>query len=227
LEAEAAAAEHVAVGLVHGRVGVFEAGFVGVERVAVFHDEFATAHEAEAGADFVAEFGLDLVEVDGELAVGADEVADDGGDDFFVGGAEGLGAVLAIGEGEHDAFGLGVGVPATGFLPEFSGLELGEEAFEGSGGVHFFADDLGDFAQDAEHEGEVGVEAAAQATDVAGPQEQFVAWDFGFCGVFTQGDQQHLGQSHGGGVGKGMRKRGVWWFLGWLWGRMNHGSFYR
>jgi hypothetical protein len=43
------------------------ARLVGVERVRVHHDELATAHQAEARADLVAELVLDLVAVDRQL----------------------------------------------------------------------------------------------------------------------------------------------------------------
>ena len=42
---------------------------VGVEGVGVLHEELAAAHEAEARPDLVAELGLDLVEVERQLAV--------------------------------------------------------------------------------------------------------------------------------------------------------------
>ena len=67
---QAAALKNARVGVIHFLVARLR-GFVGgVEAVGVLHDEFLGAHEAEAGADFIAELGLDLVEILGQLAVG-------------------------------------------------------------------------------------------------------------------------------------------------------------
>src|SRR5690606_40935186 len=49
---------------------------------------FACAHDAEAGPDLVAELGLDLVEVDRELAIALQLAAGEVGDHFLVGRAE-------------------------------------------------------------------------------------------------------------------------------------------
>ena len=46
-----------------------EAFFVNIERISVLHDEFAAAHEAEAGTDFIAVFVLHLPENQGHLLV--------------------------------------------------------------------------------------------------------------------------------------------------------------
>ena len=56
---------------VHLVVGLAHAVLVDVEGVGIFHDEFARTHDAEARTDFVAELGLDLVVVDGQLLVAA------------------------------------------------------------------------------------------------------------------------------------------------------------
>ena len=63
-EFQAQAREYVAVSLVHAVIGDLQRRLVGVEGVGVLHDEFAAAHQTEAWADFVTEFGLDLVQVD-------------------------------------------------------------------------------------------------------------------------------------------------------------------
>ena len=68
--AQAAALEDAGVGVEHLLVGGGAAFVGGVEGVGVLHDEFARAHEAEPRADFIAELGLDLIEVLGQLPVG-------------------------------------------------------------------------------------------------------------------------------------------------------------
>ena len=39
------------------------------EAVKVFHPEFASAHQAKAGPPFIAKFGLNVVKIDGKLAI--------------------------------------------------------------------------------------------------------------------------------------------------------------
>ncbi len=70
--------------------------FVGIETVGVLHDEFAATHQAETRTDFIAEFGLDLVAVHGELTIRAYLTAKEIGDDFFMRGAEAKIAVMPV-----------------------------------------------------------------------------------------------------------------------------------
>ena len=67
--AETATFKYPAVSLLHRAVGFVEVFGVGVEGVGVLHDEFSTTHETKPGPYFVAEFGLDLEEVDRQLAI--------------------------------------------------------------------------------------------------------------------------------------------------------------
>jgi hypothetical protein len=59
----------------------------------------------------------------------------------------------------------------------------------GASGVHFFPNDLGDFLQDAPHQGEISIDSATDATDIAGANQEFMAGDFGFGWVFPEGDE--------------------------------------
>ena len=127
LDAEAGEGAHV--GEHHLAVGDDGAGVVDVEAVGVFHEEFAAAHDAEAGADFVAEFPLDVVEVLRQFAIGLDALAEDVGDHFLVGGAEEHVAVVAVFQAEHF---LAVAVVAAGLAPEVGGLHGGHEDFLGA-----------------------------------------------------------------------------------------------
>ena len=68
-EVEPAAREDARVGVVHLLVLALRVVGVDVEGVRVLHDELAAAHEPEARAQLVAELGLDLVEVQRQLAV--------------------------------------------------------------------------------------------------------------------------------------------------------------
>ena len=60
---QAEALEHVTVGLVHAVIGLLQGSLVKMEGVGVLHDKFARPHQAEARADFITEFGLDLIQV--------------------------------------------------------------------------------------------------------------------------------------------------------------------
>ena len=118
LRPEAAPLEDALVGLVHRLVALLRAVPVDVEAVGVLHDEFLGAHEAEARADFIAELGLDLVEVDRELAVGIDLVRDEVGDDFLVRRAEDHLPILPVLDLEHHVF-------STSKRPVFSQISGG------------------------------------------------------------------------------------------------------
>ena len=91
--AQPATVEDAAVRVLHGAVRLLEARGRGVERVGVLHQELAPAHEAEAGADLVPELGVDLVEVDRELAIRGDAPAHGVGDDLL---GRGSAAELAL-----------------------------------------------------------------------------------------------------------------------------------
>ena len=67
-----------------------------MERIRVFHDEFARAHHAETRAHFIAKLGLNLIKIRGQLFVAFNLVADQIGDDLLVRRAETEGAVVAI-----------------------------------------------------------------------------------------------------------------------------------
>src|SRR5206468_12170718 len=57
-ELQAEAGEDARVGVVQIAVLAFQIGQIGVKRIAVLHDEFAPAQDAEAGTALVAELGL-------------------------------------------------------------------------------------------------------------------------------------------------------------------------
>ena len=69
-ETQTAPAEDAVVGVEHLLVRHLRTGLVRIETVRVLHAEFAATHDAKPGPDLVAEFRLDLVEVEGKLPVG-------------------------------------------------------------------------------------------------------------------------------------------------------------
>jgi len=60
-----------------------------VEGIGVLHQELAGSHDAESGPNLVAEFELDLIEIDRQLLVAAQFPPRDVGDHFLVRGAVG------------------------------------------------------------------------------------------------------------------------------------------
>ena len=112
------ALEDAAVGIEHVLVGGLQAFFIQMEGVGVFHQEFASAHHAETRADFVAEFALDLEEVDGQLFVRAQVAAHQIGNHFFVRRPQAVVALVAVLDAQQLR---PVLLPAPRFLPQFGG----------------------------------------------------------------------------------------------------------
>src|SRR5690606_10442307 len=116
-EVQTQTGEDIAVGLMHPVIGLLQGFLVEMEGVGVLHQEFAAAHQAKARADLVAEFGLNLEEVDRQLLVAIKLVAGQIGDDFLVGWANTEFAVVSILEAQQLR---AVLFPATGLLPKLS-----------------------------------------------------------------------------------------------------------
>lgn len=89
------------------------------------------------------------------------------------------------------------GFGSAGLVPEFEGLDGGHEEFERACGVHFVADDLFGFLEDAESEREVGICACAELADHARAEEEPMAWSGGFGGGFLLGRDEGLGPAQG------------------------------
>src|SRR5438552_2737405 len=84
-ELQAEAGEDARVRVVHIAVLALEVGGIDMEGIAVLHDEFAPAQDAEAGTALVAELGLDLVEVLRQRAVALQLAARQVGDGLLGG----------------------------------------------------------------------------------------------------------------------------------------------
>ena len=97
---EAEAVEDAAVGVVHILIGRLQTRFVKVEAVGVFHQKLTPAHHAEAWPDFVAEFGLDLVNVQRQLFVAGEIAPHQVGDDFFVRRPQAVFALVPVKEAQ-------------------------------------------------------------------------------------------------------------------------------
>ncbi|MNC09092.1 hypothetical protein D3C75_567080 [compost metagenome] len=194
-EVQTHAGERLAVGGVHLLVGIDQRLFVDVEGVGVLHQEFTATHHAETGAYFVAELGLDLVEVERQLLVAVHFVTDQGGDHLFVGRAQHEGAVVAVGQAAQ----LGtVVIPAAGLLPQLGGLHHRHGDFDGTSIVHLFANNVLDLFQYPQTGWQPGVHAGGQFTDHPGAQHQLVADDFSVGGGFLESGKQILAGTHRG-----------------------------
>ncbi len=85
-----------------------------MERVSVLHQEFPGAHDAKTGAALIAELGLNLIEIGGQLFVALQLVTNQIGDHFLMGRPEAEVAAVAIIHPQEFATIL---FPAARFLP--------------------------------------------------------------------------------------------------------------
>ena len=175
-ELQAEAGEDADVGVEHGLVRLLHAVDVAVEGVGILHGELAAAHQAEARTALVAELGLDVIEVQRQLAVRLDLGAHDVGHHFFRGRLQREVAAVAVLQAQQFRPHL---VPAAGLLPQFGRLHQRHQQLDRAGLVHFFADDGLDLADHAQAQRHVGIDAGTEALDHPGPHHQLVADDLG------------------------------------------------
>src|SRR5476649_587996 len=171
-EIQAQAREDVAIGLVHAVVGLLQRSVVHVEGVGVLHDELAAAHHAETWADLVAEFGLDLVQVDRQLFIAVELIAGQVGDHFFVSRTCSEFTIMAILDAQQLR---AVLFPAPRLLPQLCRLHAGHQYFKRASSVHFLTNDGFDLAHNTQTQREPGVEAGGKFANHAGTQHQLVA----------------------------------------------------
>ena len=204
---QAKAIEDALVGLAHGLVADLRAVAVFVEGIRILHDELAATHQTKAGAAFVAELGLDLVDVLGQLLVALELLAGDIGHHFFGSRLHDEVAAMAVLNAQQLRTHL---LKAAGFLPQLSRLHHRHGDFNGTGTVHFFAHDGLDLADHAQTHGHVVVDASTQLFDHASPRHELVADHFGIGRSFFEGGDEKLGCFHGGKLG-GIKLRQFGW----------------
>ena len=154
-----------------------------MKAVGILHQEFAPAHHPETRPDFVAELGLNLVEVHRQLAITADIAAHQIGDDFFMRRPEHELALVTILQPQQLGTVLRV---AAGFLPQLGRHHHWRQQFQGTGAIHFLAHDRLDLPQHAQPQRQPGVDAGGELADHACTQHQPVADDFGVGGDFLE-----------------------------------------
>src|SRR5262245_18136174 len=178
------------IGDEHLVVGVARALKVQVEGIGVLHQELAASHHAEAGAHFVPELPLDVVEHPGELLVAVDAIAEDFGDHLLVRRTVEHLAIVTVFEAQHF---LAVVVVAAGLLPEVGGLDGGHQHFLTAGPVLLFPHDLLDLLQHAEAERQPRINPGAGLADHPGAQHQAVRIDLRLAGILLQGGHEICG----------------------------------
>ena len=168
-------------------------GLVQIEGIGVFHDEFAPAHHAEARAAFVAELGLNLIQVDRQLPVTAQLMLDQRGDDLFMRRPEAKRTLMAVLQPQQLR---PVGLPAPGLLPQFRRLDHRQAHLLRPGGIHFLTHHRLDPMQHALTQRQPVVDARRDLTDQARAQHQPVTDGLGVGRIFAQRRQEQLRGSH-------------------------------
>ncbi len=190
---QAHAREGVQIGDEHAVIGPARRGFVDIEAVGILHQEFAAAHDAEARALLVAELPRDLIEVQRQVAVGPHGGAEDVGDHFLGGGAVQQIALMAVLDAQHL---LAIVVVTAGFAPQVSQLQGRHQQLHRAGLQHFLFDDALDLAQDAQAQGQPGIDAGGFLADHGAAQHQAVRDDLRLGGVFLEQGQKIARQPH-------------------------------
>ena len=198
--AQAEAVKNLAVSRRHHLIAGLGRSLVAVKAVGILHDEFAPAHQTKTRPAFVAELGLDLVKILGQLLVAADVLAHHVGDDFFAGGLHHEVAAMAVLNAQQLGTHL---LEAPGFLPELGRLNHRHGHFNGAGAVHFFAHDGLDLANHTQTHGHVVVNAGTQLFDHAGAHHELMADDFGVGRRFLERGNEELGGFHAGVFSRG------------------------
>jgi hypothetical protein len=169
------------------------AGLVEIEGIGVLHQEFAAAHDAEAGAHLVAELPLDMVEIERQVLVGLHIGAKNLGDHFLVGRAEQHLAFVPVLDAQHL---LAIGFVAAGFAPEVGRLDGGHQHLDGAGAVLLLAHDGVDLVEDFQAQRQPGVDAGRFLPDHAGAQHQAVRDDLGLLRILAKDGQEVAGKAH-------------------------------
>ena len=177
----------------HLVVGMLRAGLVDVEGIGVLHQEFAAAHQAEARPHLVAEFPLDVIEIERQIFVAAHIGAEDLGDHLLVGRPVEHVALVPVLDAQHL---LAVGVVAAALAPQVGRLDGRHQQFDGAGAVLLLAHDLLDLLQHAQAERQEGIDAGRLLPHHAGAQHQPVRDDLRLFRRFTQNRQEVAGQAH-------------------------------
>lgn len=173
---DVAALADIGVGLLHLVVLLLQALLRGREAVGVLHDELATAHQAKAGTEFVAELILDVIEIHRQLLVGTQFIAHQGGHGLLVRGAEHELAAVAVIKA-HEL--LAIGIDTAGLTPQLGIDHDGHHELLGAGSIHLVAHDVLDLANRAPSKRQIGIETGGLLANHAGTKQQAMARKLG------------------------------------------------
>ena len=192
--AQAKTVKNAAIGGCHILVAGFGAVGVFVKAIRIFHDELTPAHQAKAGAAFIAKFGLNLIQIFRQLFIAFEFLAGNISHHFFAGGLNDEVAPVPILNTQQlwPHF-----FKAARFLPQLGGLHHRHGQLNGARFVHLFADDGFNLADDAQTQGHIVVNARPQFFDHARTGHELVADDFGVGRRFFERGNQKLRSFHG------------------------------
>ena len=186
--------EGAQIGDEHPVVGAPRRGLVDVEGIGILHQEFAAAHHAETRTLLVAEFPLDMIEIERQALVGLHIGAKDLGDHFLVGRPIQQLALVAVGDAQHFRT---IGIVAAAFAPQVGQLQRRHQQFDGAGAVLFLADDLLDLLQHPQAQRQPGIDAGRFLPHHARAQHQAMRDDLGLLRILFKDRQKKPRQSHG------------------------------
>ena len=190
---EAGALKDLLVGLADDGVISFKVFLAGVEGIAVLHDEFAAAHDAETGPHLVAELQLDVIDRERQLLVGPDLPSGEIGHGLLVRRAEDVVVIVAVPDDHHF---FSIGETAAGFFPEFAGGKDRHQNFLHVDFRQLFPDDLFKLQKHVLSGRQIFVQTGTNFPDESGSGHQDVADDLRVLGAVLHGGQQSLRPAH-------------------------------
>jgi hypothetical protein len=192
LEAEPFERAHVRAVL--GPVARIEAGVVAVAAVGVLHDELADADQPAPGAWLVAPLGLEVVDLQRQLAIRLHHVGQQEPHDLLVGhGQDHVPAVAILEPAELRPDGV---VPAAR-PPDVGRVDDRHLHLLPTDPVLLLTDDLLDPRGHPLAQRQQRVDARSELAQVARPQEQAVGRHLGLGRVVTERGEEQVGESHG------------------------------
>ena len=197
--AQSKAVENLAISLRHHLVTGLGRHLVAVKGIGILHDELAPTHQAKAGPTLVAELGLDLVKVFGQLLIALDLVACNVRHHLFTGRLNHKITIMAV----FDAQQLRPHSRKTpGFLPKLGRLHHRHAKLHSPRTVHLLAHDGLHLAHYTQPHGHQTVDAGPQFFDHAGTRHQLMADHLGVSRCFFESGNKKLGCFHGGTLEK-------------------------
>ena len=177
------AREGAQIGDEHPVVGDARGGRVEIEGIGVLHQEFARAHDAEAGPHLVPELPLDVIEIARQILVGFHAGAENLGDHLLVGRAVEHLAVVAVADAQHL---LAVGVVAAALAPQVGRLDGRHQHLDRARAILLLPDDPADLVENADAQRQPRIDAGRLLADHAGAQHQAVRDDLGLFGIVSR-----------------------------------------